>query len=97
MLTVHQWRNNGFVVRDKSLFLRAATTAPRKPIHKVKCCTKTGDATTPVVPKILVITSIAGSDTRAMNTNNATTFSVDLILYINKKGLRVNVIPFLFL
>jgi hypothetical protein len=86
----------GWVVRDNNLFRRAATIAPKNPIQRVRCCTNTGDATTPVVPKIRVKTSIAGSNTRAINTNRVMPLSMGLIFTINKSGLRFNGHPSLF-
>jgi hypothetical protein len=89
--------NRGSVVRDNSLFLRAAITAPAKPIHKVKCCTRTEDATTPVVPKNLVITSEAGRNTREIKTIKVKYFSIVLILkYLKGRKNSFNGNPFLF-
>jgi hypothetical protein len=89
--------NRGSVVRDNSLFLRAAITAPAKPIHKVKCCTRTEDAATPVVPKNLVITSEAGRNTREIKTIKVKYFSIVLILkYLKGRKNSFNGNPFLF-
>jgi hypothetical protein len=60
--------NIGFVVKERRLFRRDAITAPRKPTHNVKCCTKTGEATMPVELNILEITSMAGNDTKVIKT-----------------------------
>jgi hypothetical protein len=89
--------NKGSRVNAKSLFRRAAITAPEKPIHNVKCWTRTGDATTPVVPNSRVITSKAGSKTSAINTNKVKYFSIDFILKYDKRmtfNWKEN--PFLF-
>ena len=58
----------GLVVKERRLFRREAITAPRKPTHNVKCCTKTGDATIPVELKNLEITSITGNNTKVIKT-----------------------------
>ena len=89
--------NKGYRVNAKSLFRRAASTAPEKPIHNVKCWTRTGDATTPVVPNSRVITSKAGSKTSAINTNKVKYFSIDLILkYDKRKPFNWRDNPFFF-
>ncbi len=58
----------GLVVKERRLFRRDAITAPRKPTHNVKCCTKTGDATIPVELNNLEITSITGNNTKVIKT-----------------------------
>ena len=58
----------GLVVKERRLFRRDAITAPRKPIHSVKCCTKTVEATIPVELNDLEITSITGNDTSDIKT-----------------------------
>ena len=58
----------GLVVKDRRLFRRDAITAPRKPTHNVKCCTKTGEATIPVELNNLDMTSITGNKTNVINT-----------------------------
>jgi hypothetical protein len=89
--------NRGSVVRDNSLFLRAAITAPAKPIHNVKCWTRTEEAVTPVVPKNRVITSLAGRNTREINTNKVKYFSIVLILkYVKGRKNSFNGNPFPF-
>jgi hypothetical protein len=89
--------NRGSVVRDNSLFLRAAITAPAKPIHNVKCWTRTEEAITPVVPKNRAITSTAGRSTREIKTNKVKYFSIVLMLkYVKGRKNRFNGIPFLF-
>ena len=50
-------------MRDSNLFFLDAITAPEKPIQRVKCWTKTEEATTPVLPKIRETTSIKGRET----------------------------------
>lgn len=63
----------GLVVKERRLFRRDAIIAPRKPTHKVKCCTNTGEATTPVELNNLEMTSIAGKDTNVIKTRNVRT------------------------
>ena len=58
----------GLVVKERRLFRLDAITAPRKPTHNVKCCTKTGDATIPVELNNLEITSITGNNTKVIKT-----------------------------
>ena len=69
----------GVDVKESNLFLRAAITAPAKPIHNVKCWTKTEDATTPVLPKILAITSTTGRNTKKIEIISMKYFSKILI------------------
>jgi len=68
------------VVRDKSLFFRAAIIAPEKPIHKVRCWTITDEAIIPVPLKILATTSIEGKMTSKKDTLRVKYFS-NLLIY----------------
>ena len=70
--------NNGFEVKDSNLFFLDAITAPKNPIHSVRCWTKTEEATTPVLQKMRVITSTEGNKTNREKIKRVKYFSIRL-------------------